>query len=288
MTEPENQTAAFDANDEVSYYYGHLNRDEVKGLLNEAPVGTFLIRDSIQDADQKVLCVKEAPKTINSYKIIHTVKKTEALNLEHVFFILGKEDFIFKSIANILEFYSTHYLNQSPLVKPAFYHKKVIALYDFLDNGDPSEDLYFKEGEILTINEYTQGDEWWTATNESGKKGLVPATLVRRLKPNEWPLTDKLKTLLNESQQVPATDKQVDKENDNEVLNDEEALTCPFKAKVIDNYTPSPYEHSHIALRKGQLVTVLEMKSMGKWFGECLDNGKKGLFPFNRVEILKE
>ena len=119
--------------------------------------------------------------------------------------------------------------------------------------------------------------------------------------------------LSTESQQSVTNDQHVDKENDNEVLNDEEvspvtfivslfglkqprspgsylpqALTCPFKAKVIDNYTPSPYEHSHIALRKGQLVTVLEMKSMGKWFGECLDNGKKGLFPFNRVEVLKE
>ncbi len=61
---------------------------------------------------------------------------------------------------------------------------------------------------------------------------------------------------------------------------------CPFKAKVVEDYTPSPYEHSHIALRKGQIVTVLEMKSMGKWLGVLEFDGKKGLFPFNRVEII--
>jgi len=34
----------------------------------------------------------------------------------------------------------------------------------------------------------------------------------------------------------------------------------------LKDYTPSPYEKSHVALKKGQLVTVLEMQSMGKWF----------------------
>jgi hypothetical protein len=44
----------FDPYDEVSYYYGNLNRDDVKNILNDAPIGTFLIRDSTKD-DQKVL-----------------------------------------------------------------------------------------------------------------------------------------------------------------------------------------------------------------------------------------
>lgn len=40
-------------------------------------------------------------------------------------------------------------------------------------------------------------------------------------------------------------------------------------------------------------MTVLEMKSMGKWYGQLAsmgggDDGKKGLFPFNRVEIINE
>lgn len=61
-------------------------------------------------------------------------------------------------------------------------------------------------------------------------------------------------------------------------------IKCPFKAKVIEDFTPSPYEHSCITLRKGQIVTVLEMQTMGKWFGQLEE--KKGLFPFNRVEII--
>jgi len=44
----------FDPEDEVSYYYGNLNRDHVKEVLNEASIGTFLIRDSTKDFDQKV------------------------------------------------------------------------------------------------------------------------------------------------------------------------------------------------------------------------------------------
>ncbi len=63
-------------------------------------------------------------------------------------------------------------------------------------------------------------------------------------------------------------------------------IECPFNAKVIQDYTPSPYEDSHIPLKKGQIVRVIEMKAMGKWYGEL--NNLKGLFPFNRVEILNQ
>lgn len=41
-----------------SYDFGDLSREEVKDVLNEAPIGTFLIRNSIRDLNQKVLCVK--------------------------------------------------------------------------------------------------------------------------------------------------------------------------------------------------------------------------------------
>ena len=51
----------------ISYYYGDLNRDEVKDVLNEASIGTFLIRDSTKDLDQKVLCVKYVIIKFNSF-----------------------------------------------------------------------------------------------------------------------------------------------------------------------------------------------------------------------------
>lgn len=276
---------SIDPYDEVSYYYGNLNRDNVKSILEEASIGTFLIRDSTKDIDQKVLSVKEAPKCINNYKIIHKLVEDDTKN--HVFYLYGKEDCLFTSIPNILEFYSNHYLNQSPLIKPAFYHKKCIAVYDFLENGDPKEDLYFKKGEILNIIEYTQGENWWKASNESGKVGLVPVPLIRKLKPNEWPTIKaeiKAKNLAK-SQESKNSDKSESTEEES-IYGEEMNEKCPFNVRVIEDYTPSPYEHSCISLKKGQIVTVLEMRSMGKWFGQCQTDGKKGLFPFNRVEIL--
>jgi hypothetical protein len=42
----------------LSYYYGNITREDVKDILNDASIGTFLIRDSIKDPDEKVLCVK--------------------------------------------------------------------------------------------------------------------------------------------------------------------------------------------------------------------------------------
>jgi len=297
MVDPINDIKNFDPEDEVSYYYGNLNRDHVKEILSDALIGTFLIRDSTKDFDQKVLCVKEAPDTINSYKIIHTVKNLtnnnsggdedddSDENTEHAFYIFGKQDCLFSSIPKILEFYSTHYLNQSPLVRPAFHHKKVIAMFDFQEGGDPNEDLYFQKNDILTVLEYTQGEHWWNASlNE--KTGLIPATLVRRLKPNE--VFNEENNLKNNKQKSKITEiavkSKLDENNDSD--SGSGPMQCPFNARVIEDYTPSPYETSHIALKKGQIIVVLEMKSIGKWFGQ-IESGKKGLFPFNRVEFIK-
>lgn len=180
----------------------------------------------------KVLCVKEAPDCINSYKIVHTVKSSVDQstsdideNAIHTFHIHGKQDCHFPSIAAILEFYATHYLNHSPLIQPAFHHKKVIAMFDFQEGGDPDEDLYFKKNDILTVIEYTQGEHWWNASL-NGKVGLIPATLVRRLRPNE---------VVEERSEVIA-DNKVDKEVEAEKVEtvEEEAMQCPFTAKVIE------------------------------------------------------
>ena len=67
--------------------------------------------------------IREEANNINNYKIIHTVRNDEDIensrnSMNHVFYIHGKEECLFASVPKILEFYSTHYLNQSPLVKP--------------------------------------------------------------------------------------------------------------------------------------------------------------------------
>lgn len=41
-----------------SFYYGNLSREQVKEVLIDSTIGTFLIRDSTKGHDQKVLCVK--------------------------------------------------------------------------------------------------------------------------------------------------------------------------------------------------------------------------------------
>ena len=61
-------------------------------------------------------------------------------------------------------------------------------------------------------------------------------------------------------------------------------LKCPFEAEVIQDYTPSPYDNSHMPLKKGQIVKVTKAEQVGMWYGEL--NNQKGFFPFNRVQIV--
>ena len=86
------------------------------------------------DSNQ-VLCVKEAHETINSYKIMIAsnaeANKSNDSDSEgsHSYYIYGKEDCLFISIPKILEFYSTHYLNQSPLIKPVSWMFRFLFLF---------------------------------------------------------------------------------------------------------------------------------------------------------------
>ncbi|KAK3711289.1 hypothetical protein QZH41_015007, partial [Actinostola sp. cb2023] len=54
--------------------------------------------------------------------------------------------------------------------------KQVEALSDF--PGEQPDDLSFKKGELLTILDPRE-DGWWVAENSSGKRGIVPKTLIK-------------------------------------------------------------------------------------------------------------
>ena len=89
----------------------------------------------------------------------------------------------------------------------------MIATSDFLTSNDPTEDLYFEKNDILTVIEFTQGEHWWNASLKN-KTGLIPTTLVRRLKPDE-----------------------IIQQNDEslkcEITSEQNQIICPFKAIVI-------------------------------------------------------
>ena len=91
-------------------------------MSSEPPVFLFVF---LLDSHQvEIKHNREAPKTINNYKIIHkqstaaTPVTSDDENNSVVYYLYGKEECLFPSIPSILQFYSTHYLNQSPLVKP--------------------------------------------------------------------------------------------------------------------------------------------------------------------------
>lgn len=54
--------------------------------------------------------------------------------------------------------------------------QRVRAKYAFEGSGD-TDDLPFIKNEILTIISRDE-DEWWTAKNQKGQKGLIPVNYV--------------------------------------------------------------------------------------------------------------
>jgi len=96
-------------------------------------------------------------------------------------------------------------------------------VFDFCEGGDPAEDLYFRKNDVLRVLEYTQGEHWWNA-ELNGRTGLIPATLVRRLKPDET------------VEAVAAVEKEeeVAEVKEEEATRDEGIMECPFMAKVVE------------------------------------------------------
>ncbi|XP_055887770.1 uncharacterized protein LOC106057893 isoform X3 [Biomphalaria glabrata] len=58
------------------------------------------------------------------------------------------------------------------------------------------------------------------------------------------------------------------------------------QAKVIVDYSPSVDEEDFVALKKGELVNIINMAQSGVWLGVV--NGKRGKFRFEHVEVVTE
>ena len=86
---------------------------------------------------------------------------------------------MFTDLPSLLNFYKLHYLDTTPLIRPAPKRvEKVQGKYDF-DGSDP-DDLPFKKGEILTIVSKDE-ENWWTARNSLGQTGSIPVPYVAKV-----------------------------------------------------------------------------------------------------------
>ncbi|CAD6208619.1 GSCOCG00010599001-RA-CDS [Cotesia congregata] len=185
--------ATFDQYDKSSWYFGAMSRQDASDLLmGEKEGGVFLVRDSTSIHGDFVLCVREDSKV--SHYIINKIQQAD-----QILYRIG--DQIFPDIPNLLAFYKLHYLDTTPLIRPAPKKlQKVIAKYDF--EGNDQDDLPFRKGifvflfqfislwiiiifliklksEILTIISKDE-EQWWTAKNNVGQKGSIPVPYVQK------------------------------------------------------------------------------------------------------------
>jgi len=115
---------SFDVSDQNSWYFGSISRQEATDvLMSERDIGVFLVRDSRSIIGDFVLCVKEDSKVSNY--IINKIHQND-----QVFFRIGDQSF--ETLPKLLTFYTLHYLDTTPLKRPAVkYFEKVIGKYDF-------------------------------------------------------------------------------------------------------------------------------------------------------------
>lgn len=179
-------------------------------------------------------------------------------------------DQLFRSLPELVCFYKVHYLDTTPLIRPAKKKlEKVIAKFDF-DSAE-KDDLSFKKGDILTVL-FKEEEQWWKARNKHGEEGCIPVPYVQRIdesSPVEAPRTQEGQ--LNSTPESKPKPKQ---------------RKLPAKARVKQEKIPNAYDDTALKLEIGDIITVLKTNINGQWEGEL--NGKVGYFPFTHVEFLED
>ena len=95
-------------------------------LMREREGGVFLVRDSSTIQGDYVLCVKEDDKV--SHYIINKIDQNEQTSYR-----IGDQEF--PDLPSLLNFYKLHYLDTTPLTRPAVKRsEKILAKYDFTGN----------------------------------------------------------------------------------------------------------------------------------------------------------
>uniref|UniRef100_T1JIX5 Adapter molecule Crk n=1 Tax=Strigamia maritima TaxID=126957 RepID=T1JIX5_STRMM len=268
--------ASFDPYDRNSWYFGSMSRQDATDLLiAEREGGVFLIRDSSTMPGDYVLCVREDIKV--SHYIINKIQQGDQTR-----FRIG--DQMFPDLSSLLNFYKIHYLDTTPLIKPAPKRvEKVVAKYDFEGSGD-SDDLPFKKGEVLTVVSKDE-EQWWTARNNLGQTGSIPVPYVQK-KCNHYE-----EHLISEPQRSsqPPTPSPVTQDKTRSSTTENHRPTniqrrLPAYATVKQARVPNAYDKTALKLEVGDVVKVTKMNINGQWEGEL--NGKVGHFPFTHVEFI--
>jgi len=259
--------STFDHEDKTSWYFGSMSRQEATDLLlAEKEGGVFLVRDSSTSVGDYVLCVREDSKV--SHYIINKMQQNEQIRYR-----IG--DQIFIDLPSLLQFYKLHYLDTTPLIRPAPRKvERVIAKYDF--EGQDQDDLPFKKGEILTIISKDE-EQWWTARNSIGVKGSIPVPYVQKFEDGQ-PFVDIARPgsggpVSTMSQQAEAAMKR-----------NQMQRKLPAMARVKQVRVPNAYDKTALKLEVGDIIRVTKTNINGQWEGEL--NGKIGHFPFTHVEFL--
>lgn len=264
--------ADFDTDDKNSWYLGLLTREESNSILqNERDSGVFLIRDSNTIRGDFVLCVKEDSK--NSHYIINRIQTGGVTR-----FRIGEQEF--SSLPALLNFYKTHYLDTTSLIRPPLNRPKYVAKYAF-EGRDP-DDLPFQRGEVLTLVRKDE-EKWWTVKNQYGRTGLVPVPYIDQYDAEaaaritqhvtSYPSPTVLPTVVSSPPSVPH--------------NGQSPRKLPAWAQVIKKRIPNAYDNSQIPLQIGEEILVTAMHISGQWEGE-LKNGAKGFFPFTHIQWIDD
>ncbi|XP_023336784.1 adapter molecule Crk isoform X2 [Eurytemora carolleeae] len=254
-----------------TWYFGAMTRQDATDLLMaEREGGVFLVRDSSSIVGDYVLCVKEDSKV--SHYIINKIQQGDQIRYR-IGLYLGDQiryrigDQMFTDLPALLNFYKLHYLDTTPLIRPAPKRvEKVLGKYDF-EGSDP-DDLPFKKGEILTVVSKDE-EQWWTARNSLGQTGSIPVPYVTKVNENSVSSNGPVHT---------------NPENTNKPRHTNIQRSLPAYARVKQSRVPNAYDKTALRLEVGDIVKVTKMSINGQWEGEL--NGKIGHFPFTHVEFI--
>ncbi|XP_055351335.1 LOW QUALITY PROTEIN: adapter molecule Crk-like [Paramacrobiotus metropolitanus] len=259
--------ADFDPLDRDAWYFGLISREEsVQILKDERESGVFLVRDSTSSPGDYVLCVKEDNK-VSHYIINKTITDDDA----KLTFRIGEQDF--SNLSELLSFYKYHYLDTTPLIRPAKRKlEQVITKYDFA--GRDPDDLPFKRNEILTIIRKDE-EQWWTAKNADGNTGSIPVTYVQKYDARNALVSSPQ----NGSRSAPRPSST---ENPTRVP---VPRTLPAFAKAIKD-RQNIHDDTQLSIKVGDVIEVTNMNANGWWDGSL--NGKTGRFPATYVEWVED